>query len=201
MGKRDQRVDAYIAKSADVAKPILTHIRDTVHTACPDVEEDMKWSFPHFMYKGVLCSMASFQQHCAFGFWKGELIFEKGKANQNDGMGHFGRITKMADLPNEKQLISYVRKAAKLNEKGVRKPRPPRAAPRPLEVPEDFAAALRKNAAARQTFENFPPGKRNEYVVWLREAKRPETRAQRLATSITWLAEGKSRNWKYEAKR
>ncbi len=201
MPKKDPRVDAYIAQAAPFAQPILRSLRKVVHAGCPEVEETIKWGFPHFDYEGNIAGMAAFQQHCAFGFWKGELLFGKGKANQSDGMGHFGRITKLADLPNEQQLASYVRKAAKLNEKGVKKPRPPRAAPRPLEVPADFAAALRKNAAARQTFEKFPPGKRNEYVSWLTEAKRAETRAQRLTTSVAWLAEGKSRNWKYEAKR
>jgi hypothetical protein len=74
MGKNDPRIDDYIAKSQDFARPILEHLRDLVHKACPEVEETMKWSFPHFDYKGMMCSMAAFKQHCAFGFWKASLI-------------------------------------------------------------------------------------------------------------------------------
>jgi hypothetical protein len=49
-------------------------LRDLVHKACPEVEETMKWSFPHFDYKGMMCSMAAFKQYCAFGFWKASSI-------------------------------------------------------------------------------------------------------------------------------
>src|SRR6185436_1041147 len=98
MGTRDPRVDAYIAKSADFARPILTAIRDTVHAACPDTVEEMKWSFPHFTYKGMLCGMAAFKQHCTFGFWKGSLVLG-GSAKDPDAMGQFGRIAKVSDLP------------------------------------------------------------------------------------------------------
>src|SRR5260370_32629448 len=95
------KIDAYIDKSADFAKPILTHLRDVVHEACPDVEEAMKWSFPHFMYKGMLCSMASFKQHCAFGFWKGALIVGQGGGEVEEAMVHFGRITQLSHLPTK----------------------------------------------------------------------------------------------------
>ena len=134
MGKRDPRVDAYIAKAAGFAQPILTEIREAVHASCPDVEEEMKWSFPHFVYKGVLCSMAAFTQHAAFGFWKGSLVLGRGK--NADAMGQFGRITKRSDLPSKNILAGYIRKAAALNEQGVKVPRAPkRAAPKIVKVP------------------------------------------------------------------
>jgi uncharacterized protein YdeI (YjbR/CyaY-like superfamily) len=197
MGTRDPRVDAYIARSAEFAQPILTRLREVVHTACPDVEEGMKWSFPHFMYKGMLCSMASFKAHCAFGFWKASLVLgENGKSAEN-GMGHFGRITKLSDLPSKKTLTGYVRAAVKLNDEGVkaptRQPKPKKA----LIVPVDLTAALKRNEKARATFEKFPPSQRREYVEWLTEAKTDETRKRRLETAIQWMAEGKPRNWKY----
>src|SRR5437868_6856179 len=126
MGKRDKRVDAYIAKSAEFARPILETIREAVHEGCPDVKETIKWSFPHFDYKGILCGMAAFKEHCALGFWKGSMIMD-GKANQSsDAMGQFGRVTSLKDLPFRKALVSNVRKAAELNEKGIKKPVAPR---------------------------------------------------------------------------
>ena len=200
MGTRDPRVDAYIAKAGDFAKPILTQIRETVHAACPDVEEAMKWSFPHFMYKGVLCSMASFKQHAAFGFWKGSLVLGHGK--DMDAMGQFGRLAKLSDLPPKKVLASYVRKAAALNDAGLKVARAPkRPAPKAVRTPADLAAALKRNAKARATFAGFSPSHKREYIEWITEARSDETRARRLAQAIEWMAQGKSRNWKYQPKR
>jgi len=198
MGTRDARVDAYIAKSADFAKPILTHLREVVHAACPEVEETMKWSFPHFMYDGMLCSMASFKQHCAFGFWKGALVFD-GEARDKDAMGHFGRITALSDLPPKRELAGYVKKAMALNDAGVKAPtRTKVALKREVVVPDDFMAALRKNKKALATFEGFSPSHKREYVEWVTGAKREETRARRLQTAVEQMAEGKTQNWKYE---
>ena len=200
MGTRDPRFDAYIAKSADFAKPILTYIRDTVHAACPDVEEEMKWSFPHFVHKGILCSMASFKEHCAFGFWKASLILGAG-SKDTDAMGHFGRITSVDDLPSKKTLTAYVKKAAALNDAGVNVERKPAAqVAKPLKVPADVAAALKKNKKAQATFDGFAQSHRNEYVEWITEAKSGDTRARRLQQAVDWIAEGKSRNWKYVRK-
>jgi len=198
MATKDPNIDAYIAKSATFAKPILKHLRKVVHAGCPQVEETMKWSMPHFDYKGMLCGMAAFKEHCSFGFWKESLILGQDRAAEKAGMGSFGCIRSMADLPNEKTLIGYVKKAAALNEAGIRAPGRSKPAKRePIEIPDYFAAALKKNARARKTFEALSPSHRREYLEWVTEAKREETRKQRLAMSIKWLAEGKARNWKY----
>jgi uncharacterized protein YdeI (YjbR/CyaY-like superfamily) len=197
MGKKDLRIDAYIAKSADFAKPILKHLREVVHKGCPDVEETVKWSMPHFDYAGApLAGMAAFKAHCAFGFWKGSLIVPGSK----EAMGQFGRITSLGDLPNDKVLIGYVQKAARLNEEGVKVPRPLKHEKKPIRVPADLAAAFKKNAKARTTFEGFSPSHKREYLEWITQAKAEETRKKRLETAIEWMAEGKPRNWKYMTK-
>ena len=197
MGSRDPRVDAYIRNAAPFAQPILTTIRDTVHASCPDVEEAMKWRFPHFLYKGMLCSMASFKQHAAFGFWKGSLV--TGGPRSADAMGHFGRLTKASDLPSKKVLAGYIRKAALLNEQGVKEPRVKRKAPpKTLTIPADLSAAFKKSQKAQAGFDALSPSHKREYLEWITEAKGAETRARRLAQAIEWMAEGKSRNWKYE---
>jgi uncharacterized protein YdeI (YjbR/CyaY-like superfamily) len=176
----------------------LKHLRKVVHAGCPEVEETIKWQFPHFDYKGVLCGMAAFKQHCAFGFWKEALILDPDKIGEKTAMGSLGCIKSLAHLPSEKTLIGYVKKAAALNEAGIKAPGRTKTKKRePLEVPDYFAAALKKNAKARKTFEDFAPSKRREYLEWVTEAKREETRNERLATSIQWLAEGKPRHWKY----
>src|ERR1700704_4376622 len=200
MATKDPRIDAYIAKSAAFAQPILKDLRKVMHAGCPQVEETMKWSMPHFDYKGVMCGMAAFKQHCVFGFWKESLIFDSSKTAEKTAMGSFGCIKSLADLPSEKTLVGYVKKAAALNDAGTKAPGRTKPKKRePLEVPEDFTAALKKNAKARKTFENFPASKRREYLEWVTEAKRPETRQERLATSMQWLSEGKPRHWKYQS--
>ena len=203
MGTRDPRIDAYIAASADFAKPILSHLREVVHAACPACEETMKWSFPHFMYEGMLCSMASFKAHCAFGFWKGALVL--GEASKDaDGMGNLGRITSIKDLPPKKQLTAWIKQAMALNEQGVavpkkRKPGLKRTAP--STIPKELAAALERHPRARAAFEAFSPSHRREYIEWVAEAKTDATREKRLQTTIEWLTEGKSRHWKYQRTR
>jgi uncharacterized protein YdeI (YjbR/CyaY-like superfamily) len=199
MGTRDPRIDAYIANSADFARPILTHLREVVHAACPPVEETMKWAFPHFMYEGILCSMASFKQHCAFGFWKGSLIVDGNGRSAEEAMGQFGRITKLSDLPPKKVLAGYVKEAMRLNDEGVKSPTrsAPKARKGEVAVPDDLASALKRNRKARATFEGFSPSHRREYVEWITEAKGEETRKRRLETAVEWMAEGKARHWKY----
>jgi uncharacterized protein YdeI (YjbR/CyaY-like superfamily) len=196
MGKWDPRVDTYIANSADFARPILTHIRAVVHEACPEVEETIKWSMPHFDYEGILCGMASFKEHCAFHIWKGSLIVGDGA---REAMGQFGRITRVSDLPSKKAIAVYIRQAMKLREDGVKNPA--RSKPRKkakLVVPTELASALKRNKKAAAAFEGFPPSHKREYAEWISEAKRDETRKRRVDAAVEWMAEGKSRNWKYE---
>lgn len=196
MGTRDTRVDAYIAKAPEFAKPILTHIRAVVHDACPGVEEDLKWSTPSFIYKGILCGMAAFKQHASFGFWKHDLV--TGSPRVEGSMG-FGRLTKVSDLPAKKALAAYVRKAAALNDAGIKPVRTPtRSKPRPpAKAPADLVAALKKNKKAQATFDAFSPSAKREYIQWITDAKSGDTRTRRLETAVPWMAERKHRNWKY----
>lgn len=196
MGTRDPRIDAYIEKSAPFAQPILEHLRDVVHSACPDVEETIKWSSPHFDYKGMMCGMSSFKEHCAFGFWKGKLIVgANGKSAE--AMGNFGRITSLKDLPPRKLLLGYVKEAMRLNDEGIAVVKPKATSKPEAAVPADLSAALKKNKAARVTFEGFSSSQRREYVEWITEAKTDATRLRRLEQAVVWMAEGKIRNWKY----
>jgi uncharacterized protein YdeI (YjbR/CyaY-like superfamily) len=201
MGKKDPRFDAYIAKSANFSKPILNHIRKLVHATCPDVEETLKWGHPSFMYKGILCGMAAFKQHCTFGFWKGALIVGDNKGKTQEAMGQFGRITNVSQLPKDKILIQYIKEAVKLNDTGVKLPAKPKSKERKeLIIPDYFMTSLKRNKKAFATFENFSYSNKKEYVEWITEAKTDETRARRLETSLEWMSEGKARNWKYMRK-
>lgn len=200
MPTTDPFVDAYIEKSKDFAKPILNHIRELVHAACPDVVETKKWSFPHFDYKGeMMCSMAAFKEHCAFNFWKQSLLDASAFPAEKTAMGSFGRITSLKDLPSSKIFKKLIHDAMKLNDAGIKVSKAKPASERKeLVVPAILKAALKTNALAAETFENFPYSCKKEYIEWINEAKTDPTRDKRVATTIEWLAEGKRRNWKYE---
>ena len=194
----DPRVDTYIEKSAEFAKPVLTHLRKLIHKACPDVIETIKWSMPGFEYKGFLCNFAAFKQHCAFGFWKQSLMESDEFPKNKSAMGSFGRLTSVKDLPSDKVMIALIKQAAKLNEDGVKVQRKAPAPKKELVVPPDLTKALSKNKTAKAAFEKFSHSHKKEYIQWIEEAKTDTTRNKRLATTVEWLSEGKSRNWKYE---
>lgn len=193
---RDPRIDAYIAGRAPFAQPILAHLRELVHRACPDVVETVKWGHPCFEHHGMLCNMAAFKAHAAFGFWKHELLVED-DAKAGEAMGSFGRLERIEDLPSDRELMRLVKLAAKLNEGGVKVERK-RAARAPFSEPEELARALRGDKRAKAVWDGFPPSCRREYIDWIVEAKRDETRAKRLEETLSNLAEGKRLRWRYE---
>lgn len=192
----DPRVDDYIERSTEFAKPILALVRKLAHTACPDLVETMRWSFPHFDHKGTLCSMASFKQHCAFGFWKQSLMEKNAFPAEKTAMGSFGRITSLDDLPDDDIILALMRQAVELNEKGIKVAKKP-VERKELVVPDDLTEALRKDKKAEGSFDAFTYSHKKEYIEWITEAKTEATRNKRLAITLEWLAEGKTRNWKY----
>ncbi len=204
MSTKDPRIDTYIVKSADFAIPILDYLREIVHGACPDVHETMKWSMPFFEYKNYnLCNMASFKQHCAFGFWLGSLLTDPdhvlASGTEKNSMGQLGRITKIEDLPSEEKLVGFIHEAMRLIDKGI-KPIKESVSKEPKEliVPEYFTQAINTNPLALETFGRFSYSQKKEYVEWITEAKSETTRNKRMEQAIEWMEEGKQRNWKYQ---
>jgi uncharacterized protein YdeI (YjbR/CyaY-like superfamily) len=203
----DSRVDAYIAKAAPFAQPVLTHLRAIIHKACPEVAEDIKWGRPFFLHGGtILCNISAFKEHCSFGFWGAEIgkVLRADGVLQSGGMGSLGRITGVKDLPPDKQLLGYVRQAAGFIDNGLGDNRIVVArrvvkAPKPaIETPAEFTAALRRDRKAAKAYAAFSPSCQREYAEWIADAKRPETRDRRIAQAVEWIAEGKQRNWKYQ---
>jgi uncharacterized protein YdeI (YjbR/CyaY-like superfamily) len=205
--KFSPKVDAYLGKVQPFALPIMEHIRDLVHQGCPGIEETIKWSRPFFEYRGaILCNMSAFKEHCTFGFWGEEIgaVLREAKVLREDGMGSLGRITGLTDLPSDKRMLGWIRQAAAFVDSGqytspiaarrkVVKSKKPS-----IEAPPEFASALQKNKKAAAIFAAFSPSCKREYVEWIADAKRPETRGKRIATAIDWITEGKQRNWKYQ---
>ncbi|WEK21115.1 MAG: YdeI/OmpD-associated family protein [Candidatus Pedobacter colombiensis] len=200
MEKYDPRVDAYIAKSADFAQPILKHLRMLVHQASHEITETIKWGFPVFDYKGIVCNMAAFKAHCAFGFWKGALLPDPdhilGKEREQ-AMGQLGKITCLADIPQDHILISYIQNAVLLNKEGKKVPKKTTAIKTEIQIPDYFKDCLSASPLAQQHFEKFSYSQKKEYLEWITEAKTEQTREKRLTTAIEWISEGKYRNWKY----
>ncbi|MGA7242231.1 MAG: YdeI/OmpD-associated family protein [Terracidiphilus sp.] len=203
----DTRVDAYIAKSRPFAQPILFEIREVVHKACPGVVETMKWSRPFFEYKGaILGNMSAFNEHCSFGFWGEEIsaVLRDKKALKTGAMGSLGRLTRVEDLPSKKDMLNILRQAVGFIDKGeYTSPIAARhkvvKAPAPAaEAPPEFTKAIKANKKAAAVFAAFSPSCKKEYVQWITDAKRVETRDKRIETAIEWISEGKQRNWKYQ---
>jgi len=193
------QVDQYIIKSAPFAIPILEHLRMLVHHADARIEEKTKWGMPFFEFKGPVCHMAAFKNHCAFGFWKGSLIEDEFNIFEtSSAMGMLGKIKSFADLPADEILIAYIQQAIQLNEDGIKLPAKPKANLQELIIPQYFIDALQKDFVAMDVFQNFSVSKKKDYIIWLEEAKTETTRQKRLETSIEWISEGKSRMWKYE---
>jgi uncharacterized protein YdeI (YjbR/CyaY-like superfamily) len=195
MPKTDKRVDAYIAKAGAHAKPVLETIRAAVHKHCPDCEETIKWGHPNFMYNGgILCGVAAFKAHSHVNFWNGKLF---GELRNDESWERLSKVQTVSDLPSKKMLTALIKKAIELSEDGAK---PAKAAPKPkpeLAMPDSFMAAIKKNKKALATFEKFSPSNRREYVEWITSAKGEDTRERRVAQAVEWMAEGKSRNWKY----
>jgi uncharacterized protein YdeI (YjbR/CyaY-like superfamily) len=201
------KVDVYVEKAQPFARPIMEHLRELVHQGCPEIEETIKWSRPFFEYRGViLCNMSAFKEHCSFGFWGEEIaaVLRDAKVLGHDGMGSLGRISSLKDLPSDKRMLGWIRQAAAFVDSGqytspiaarrkvVKSPKPS------VEAPPEFTAALKKNKHAAAVFAAFSPSCKREYVEWIADAKRPETRDKRIASAVEWIAEGKQRNWKYQ---
>ena len=201
------KVDTYLAKAQPFAQPILEHLRELVHKACPEVEETIKWSRPFFEYRGaILCNMSAFKEHCSFGFWGEEIgaVLREAQALRSGSMGSLGRITSLKDLPSDKLMLGWIRQAAAFVDSGQytspiaarhKVVKSPKAAP---EMPAEWASALQKNKKAAAVFAAFSPSCKREYIDWIADAKRVETRDKRIATALEWIAEGKQRNWKYQ---
>jgi hypothetical protein len=190
---QDARIDAYIAKAEAFARPILEHIRGLVHATVPEATETIKWGMPFFEVNGKrLAMMASFKAHAGLGIFDGTLMAT------GDGMGQFGKLADVADLPPDADLARRLHTAVGQIAAGA-PPRMRKAEPKPaLDMPDDLAAALAAHPAAHSAFTAFPPGARREYIEWVVTAKQPATRATRIATTVAQSAEGKKRNWKYE---
>ncbi|HRH61137.1 MAG TPA: YdeI/OmpD-associated family protein [Chitinophagaceae bacterium] len=204
MPAEDSRIDSYIAKSKAFAKPVLTHIRKLIHKACPQVQENIKWGMPYFEYKGNLCWMAAFNEHCALGFWRAALLKnDKGilQTGERDAMGHLGRIASLKDLPGDKILMAVIQEAAAINEMNIKPPAKKKTpATKEIEIPAVLTTALQKNKTAQKVFNAFSNSTKKEYADWIAQAKTQATQQKRLQTAIEWMAEGKTRNWKYERK-
>ena len=194
---REPRIDAYIAKAAPFARPILEKVRGRVHAAAPEAEEAIKWGAPGFTVDGkILLIMAAFKQHAALNFWRGQEIGDGGP--RAGAMGQFGKLTSVDDLPPDAELDMLIREAAGLAKTA---PAPRKVKHEPKAAPSlhpEFAKALNSNPKAKAVLDGFPPSAQRDYLEWIAEAKQDATRTKRIATAIEWLSEGKRRHWKYQ---
>ena len=184
------RVDAYINNAQPFARPILRHVRQLVHRALPGVEEAIKWGMPYFVVNGKnAVGMAAFKKHAAVTLCS--------DISAGEGMGNFGKITSLDDLPDDNELIVRIQNSAEAAQGRVETPPKP-SSKLAIPMPDDFAASLAASSAAQSFFDGFTDAQRRDYLEWITSAKREETREKRIATATEWIGEGKKRNWKYE---
>ncbi|HEY1045638.1 MAG TPA: YdeI/OmpD-associated family protein [Bacteroidia bacterium] len=200
--KSSAAVDQYILKAQDFAQPILEHLRFLVHQTCPQVEETIKWGFPNFEYNGkILCHMAAFKAHCTFGFWNAKDIDDNGILEKvgKTAMGQLGKIKSLNDIPDSETMYQLINSAMLgiENHQPQKKVKSPKA---PLEIPDYFVSILKKDKHLHEAFNTFSTSQQREYIDWFEDAKTEATREKRIATALEWIAEGKSRNWKYARK-
>lgn len=194
----DARVDEYVERAAEFARPILLHLRLLVHQACPEIDETIKWSRPFFVHRGtIIANMAAFKRHCSFGLWGPGMT----PLSTDGAGGSLARIESLAGLPEDAAIVAMVRDAIKRvgNTGAAATKGRVKAVSEDIAVPQDLALALAEIDGAIAHFEALSPSCKREYVLWIEEAKRKETRARRVGETARWIAEGKRRNWKYEA--
>ncbi|MEO8514631.1 MAG: YdeI/OmpD-associated family protein [Ignavibacteria bacterium] len=205
MVTKDKRIDAYITKSADYAKPILEHLRKLIHKTCPEVTETIKWGMPAFDYNGPFVGVAAFKKHAVLGFWKAAIMKDSKVLTGKDtkgSMGNLGRLESIKDLPKDAVLVKWMKEAMKLNDDGVKfvRAEKPKHERKEYTMPDYFQKVLNKNKKAKAVYDNIAPSHKKEYLEWISEAKTEETRNKRMETAVEWLTEGKSRHWKYQKK-
>jgi uncharacterized protein YdeI (YjbR/CyaY-like superfamily) len=202
MSHYDPKVDAYIEKAQPFAQPILNHLRELIHEACPDVKEVIKWGFPNFDYNGeIMCNMAGFKAHATFGFWKASLMDDPDgilNVGERHSMGHFDKLTTLKDLPKDSVMKKYIKQAMKLTDEGVKKPTAPKKEKEELVTPDYLTKALNKNKEAKAVFAKASYSFKKEYLDWITDAKTEATRDKRMEQAVEWISEGKGRNWKYQ---
>ncbi|MEO9802317.1 MAG: YdeI/OmpD-associated family protein [Reichenbachiella sp.] len=192
-----KKIDAYLTTVSSEHRPVLELIRKTVNAVDDRIQEDWKWRAPCFSLEGLVCWFVAFKSHVGLNFFKGALIedihnafVESEDEDKGNRMIHFKSI----DEVKVKVIQDYVKQAVLLNEQGIKIDFPKR---KTLETPDYLIEALNKNKKAKDVFESFTDAQRKDYIEWLVEAKREETRNKRMTQAIEWIAEGKTRNWKY----
>lgn len=201
MHRANPKIDEYIGSAPAFAQPVAAHLRFLLHTACPRVVETIKWGIPHFDCHGeMMCVFAAATRHCSFTFLKQEIMSDP-RLRANPGLPaqkrFLGKLTSLSDLPQDPELVAFIKEAMVLNEQGVKLPERESKGSKEVAVPEEFARRLNADSAARDVFEAKPQSFRKEYLLWIADAKTDTTRQKRIDTSLEWIAAGKGRFWQY----
>ena len=200
---KPKNTEEYIEASAEFARPILRHIRDLVHATVPGIEEQIKWQFPCFMYKGkILCHMAAFKSHCAFGFWLAPLMKDPAgvleKRGDSSAMGQLGRITSLESLPDAAILKAYIIEAAALIDAGKTLPKKEAKDKPEIQIDPLFQAKLQEHPKLWEAFSNLRASHQYEYIHYINEAKREETKVRRIEKSLEMISKGLDLNSAYK---
>lgn len=188
-------IDQGIAEMEPFAQIICKKLRKLILSADTAIIEDWKWG-PNYYLDGMVCGFWGFKKHVTLTFFQGALLKDKKKVLlENPGNVH-NRHMKFTDVKevNEKLIMEYLFEAIDNNRKGHKILE---TKEKIVDVPEDVQKAFKK-AKVLAYFEGLAFTHRKEYVMWISDAKKEETRRKRITQAIEKLNQKQSLNDKYK---
>jgi hypothetical protein len=186
--------DEWLESAPDFSRPIAAELRELIFRWEPDLSESIKWNILCFTSRKLVCGLSACKRHLSIAFFRGtELpdpagLFSGGEGNTNI---RSIRITDPARLHHD-ALRRLLRAAVDLDADPTALP-PPKVKRAPIPPPAFFVKALKANRRAAEGFKSLTPSRQREYIMWLTDAKRPETQAKRLKKTLAALTKG--RKW------
>ncbi|GAB2541876.1 DUF1801 domain-containing protein [Rufibacter soli] len=188
--QQEEKIDAFFTNAPAFAKPICEKLRLAIDEADPALKPSWKWGTPVYEKAGasMVCAISVHKQHVNLTFFQGAQVpdtygvFTTGLDGKNMRTIRFTEVGQV----KEEQIVEYVRaatlvkpdKSGKSTERSV------------IEIPEDLKQAL-AHAKQLEKFEQMAYTHRKEYVRWVSEAKRQETRDGRITKTVERITEGK----------
>ncbi|MCB0792148.1 MAG: DUF1801 domain-containing protein [Flavobacteriales bacterium] len=196
-----ERINSHIAEQDEWKRRLMVRLRQLIHQVDPGIEETWRWNGPHFDRNGIMLGMSAHKTCVSIWFHKGALLkdprrlFEPLEKDEAKGM----RVYKLkeSDAIDEKAFTELVKQAVKLNEDGV-KLSEAKPARKTLVVPPELESVLKKDQHAMTNWEGFSYSKKKDYIEWVTDAKREETRKRRIAQAFQLIRDGLALNERYE---
>jgi hypothetical protein len=181
----------------DFSQPLAEQVVEWILAWEPDLKESIKWNMLCFSGRKLVCGLSACKHHLGITFFRGTELPDPAKLFNEGGENNTNirslRLTKL-DGFNAVAFRELLHAAVALDADPMIPPAP-KVKRKPWPMPKFFkeALAMKQHRAAAENFRQLSPTCQREYLVWLTMAKRPETRAKRLAQTLAALRAG--RKW------